>query len=178
MTPQVENKLERVKEILRRAGSCAVAYSGGVDSSLLLAIAREVLGDRAMAVIAAFPFHSRREIEEALTWVKGQDIPVELVKSDELDIPYFRENPPDRCYHCKKAMLDRIREGAAARGFDRVVDGTNADDTEAGVAFAWYFCGQNQKLQLDLRDLEFAGLIQASPRIDRKEGRLQFQLIF
>jgi len=128
MTPARIEKLARLRDILRKTGGCAVAYSGGVDSSLVLAVARDVLGDRCLAVIATSSTYARRECEAAIAWVQQQGIPYVAIESEELDVPGFRDNPPDRCYYCKKELFTRVREQAAAHGLDHVADGTNADD--------------------------------------------------
>jgi len=128
MTPLRADKLARLRDILRRTDGCAVAYSGGVDSSLVLAVAREVLGDRCLAVIATSSTYARRECEAAIDWVRRQGVPHVAIESEELDVPGFRENPPDRCYHCKKELFTKVKERALAHGLRHVADGTNADD--------------------------------------------------
>ncbi|MBM4036377.1 MAG: ATP-dependent sacrificial sulfur transferase LarE [Planctomycetes bacterium] len=128
MTEERLAKLERLRDALRATGGCAVAYSGGVDSSLLLAVAHEVLGPRCLAVIATSSTYAEREGRAALQWVRQRGIPHVVIESEELDIPGFRDNPPDRCYHCKRELFTKVRQQAAARGLEHVADGTNADD--------------------------------------------------
>jgi uncharacterized protein len=122
-------KLEKLKTLLESFGGCAVAYSGGVDSTLLLEVAHEVLGTRCLAVIATSSTYPRREYAEALQWVQAQSIPYVTLVSEELDIPGFSENPPDRCYYCKKELFSKILIEAKNFGASVVADGTNADDT-------------------------------------------------
>jgi len=123
-----QSKLDRMRDLLRETGGCAVAYSGGVDSSVVLAAAREVLGDRCLAVIATSSTYARREYEAAIKWLECKGIPHAVIVSEELDIPEFSGNPPDRCYYCKRELFSRIIREARARGLGAVVDGTNADD--------------------------------------------------
>jgi uncharacterized protein len=106
-----------------------VAYSGGVDSTLLLAVAHEVLGTGCLAVIATSSTYPKREYESALAWVQTQGIPYVTLVSEELDIPGFSDNPPDRCYFCKKALFSKMLVIAKQSGLSMVADGTNFDDT-------------------------------------------------
>jgi len=128
MMHQAMKKLQRVREILRQTGGCAVAYSGGVDSSLLLAVAHEVLGPRCLAVIATSSTYSPREFESAKRWADQQGIRYVIVESEELHIPQFSDNPPDRCYYCKQELFSKVRQQAQAHGLPHIADGSNADD--------------------------------------------------
>jgi uncharacterized protein len=122
-------KLTRLKELIRSCGGLAVAFSGGVDSTLLLAVAHEVLGERCLAVIATSPTYPKREYESALKWVREKGVRHIVIVSEEIDIPGFADNPPDRCFHCKKELFSKIKSEAAERGITAVADGANADDT-------------------------------------------------
>lgn len=128
LTSGCKEKLDSLKQILRDTGGCAVAYSGGVDSSLLLAVAREVLGDKCLAIIATSSTYPKREFESAIRWVEDQCIPHVVIVSEELDIAEFRDNPPNRCYYCKKELFTKIKNLAKEHGLEYVADGTNADD--------------------------------------------------
>ncbi len=128
MTKDLLNKLEMLRRLLRDTQGCAVAYSGGVDSSLLLAVAFEVLGDRCLAVIATSSTYPAREYEAAIKWVTELGIPHAVVVSEELDIPEFSNNPPNRCYFCKKELFAKVREQADIHGLRHIAHGANADD--------------------------------------------------
>ena len=128
MTAEQNRKLERLKNILKHTGGCAVAFSGGVDSSVVLSAAHEVLGERCLAVIATSSTYPEREYRRALEWVERLGIPHVVISSEELDIPEFSCNPTDRCYYCKKELFGKIGEQARIHGLGFVADGSNADD--------------------------------------------------
>lgn len=125
----IKEKLDKLKGILREMGSVVVALSGGVDSSFLLKVARDVLGNRAVAATAVsynYPSWEIREAEELANELGVEHI---KIKFDPLrDVPGFSKNPVDRCYICKKAVFGALREHAEMLGINYVVDGTNLDD--------------------------------------------------
>ena len=129
MTSECKEKFDTLKKILLKTGGCAVAFSGGVDSSLVLIVAHKALGDRALGVIATSSTYPQRECEQAIELVKEQNIPYVVIESEELEIDGFRENPTDRCYFCKKELFGKVLKEAHARGLKWVADGSNADDT-------------------------------------------------
>lgn len=121
-------KLHVLKKLLRETGGCAVAFSGGVDSTLVLQVAHEQLGERCVAVIAASPAYARREREQALQWVRDNRVRFETFASVEAGLPEFRRNGPDRCYFCKRELFSKVKDIARGHGLPRVADGTNRDD--------------------------------------------------
>ena len=119
-------KLEILKNDIKKLGNLAVAFSAGVDSSLLLRVAADTLGRRAVAITLKSPYMSGREIKEAVEFTRTYGIRHEIL---ELGVAEeIKDNPENRCYLCKKAVFSRLIERARELGFSRVADGTNRDD--------------------------------------------------
>jgi uncharacterized protein len=121
-------KLEQMHALVRSYGSAVVAFSGGVDSSVVLAVAKRELGDRVLAVTAHSPVYAQRELEAARTFTQQLGILHEIIFTRELDDPRYVNNPPNRCFHCKGELFDKLIALAQSRGFAVVLDGTNASD--------------------------------------------------
>ena len=121
-------KLARLKRRLKDCGGLLIAFSGGVDSTFLAAVAARVLGRRALAVTALSPTYPAREQRQAAALARRIGIAHETVVSDELKIPGFAANSPNRCYHCKHELFARLSRLARRRGLPAVADGSNADD--------------------------------------------------
>lgn len=123
------NKENNLKEYLRRLNKVAIAFSAGVDSTYLLDVALECLGKENVLVLTAF-LHSvpQREKEEAVNFCSKTGAKHVVVDMDELNIEGFSNNPPDRCYICKKAVFSELLKTAKANGFDALAEGSNLDD--------------------------------------------------
>lgn len=122
------SKLDKLRALFRSYGSCLVAYSGGVDSVFLARVAREVLGEKAVAAIADSPSLPRRELQEALELAAQMGLSVRLVRTTEFDNPSYVANPIDRCYFCKHDMFEELAPLARAEGLAVIVYGENASD--------------------------------------------------
>jgi uncharacterized protein len=122
-------RLDHLRALLRGLGNVVVAYSGGVDSSLLLRVAHEALGARALGVIGRSDSYAARELELARSQAASFGAQLEVVTTGELADPAFRSNPADRCYHCKRELYRQL-DAVARRTGAVVVDGTITDDQE------------------------------------------------
>lgn len=162
----IEAKYEQLKDVLRSLGSVAVAYSSGVDSTLVLWTAHEALGDSAVAFTATSPIYPPYETTEAKEFCEERGIKHILVPVDPFQIEGYELNPTDRCYVCKKMIFGGLIEAAHEMGLAAVADGTNASDT------GMYRPGMRALAELDVRSpLKEVGLTKDEIReISRREG--------
>jgi len=124
----VESKLGELNRIIGEMESAIVAFSAGVDSTFVAAVAAGVLGERAVAVTGVSPSIPRSEVEEAQALAQRMSIRHILLDTSEMDRPGYVENSPQRCYHCKTELYSLLEDMAARDGFAYVLDGCNVDD--------------------------------------------------
>lgn len=125
---ELGKKLSHLFTIIESMDSALVAFSGGVDSSLLLYLAHQLLGDRMLAVIASSQLHPRKEIEEAERLAEKWGVDYRIIETKELENSLFVNNPPERCYYCKKELFGRLGALAKQQGYRWVLDGSNYED--------------------------------------------------
>ncbi|MCP5517742.1 MAG: ATP-dependent sacrificial sulfur transferase LarE [Verrucomicrobiales bacterium] len=124
----LEARYQKLRQLIESYGSCLVAYSGGVDSVFLAYVAHQVLGDRALAVIADTPSLPRRELSEALELGRRHGYPVRVVRPHEFDNAAYLANPLNRCYFCKHELFQELAPLARAEGFACLLYGENVSD--------------------------------------------------
>lgn len=124
----LQGKYQALRTVLQAHDSLAVAFSGGVDSTLLLAVAHEVLGEHVLAITGKSPSVPAREIEETRAFCRERGIRHRVVETHEFDIEGFDHNPPDRCYLCKKEVFSQVAKTAASEGVQTIAEGSNLDD--------------------------------------------------
>ena len=130
MSAETRVKFEKLKEILKEMGRVLVAFSGGVDSSLLLKTAQDVVADGVLAVIARSETYPEVEQKEAVRLAEQWGVRYKIIQTDELNNPDFVSNPPTRCYFCKNELFSRLKEIAEAEDIRYVCDGSNREDME------------------------------------------------
>jgi pyridinium-3,5-biscarboxylic acid mononucleotide sulfurtransferase len=126
----LQDKYERLKKIIEEMGSIVIGFSGGVDSTLLLKVAHDILKDKVIAVIGKSETYPEEEFNEAIKLAEFIGARYKIVTTEETDNLKFAENPPDRCYYCKTELFSKLKEIAEAEGIKWIADGTNADDVK------------------------------------------------
>src|SRR5712664_4359034 len=122
------SKLDSARAIVRDLSSVLVAYSGGVDSSLLLKLALDELGERAVAVLASSPAYPESEQEEARVLARSLGARLVELSTDEVELDAYARNNPDRCFHCKEELFDKLEPVQRELGLDHLAYGATADD--------------------------------------------------
>src|SRR4030042_381363 len=159
MMETIEVKIRRLRVLLEETGGVVIGYSGGCDSTLLAAVAGEVLGDRAVCVLASSETYPPTEIEEALETAGRLGFAVLQIDTDELKNEAFAANSPDRCFFCKAELFGKLGMIAGERGITWVADGATVDDLYD------YRPGSRAAAQLGVRSpLREAGLTKAEIR--------------
>ena len=126
----LELKLQQLRHLFVEMGQALIAYSGGIDSTLVAKIAYDVLGDRALAVTAKSPSLLPEELEDAIEQANSIGIAHQIVETHEMDDINYSSNPVNRCYFCKSELHDTLKPLALKLGYLYVIDGVNADDLQ------------------------------------------------
>lgn len=160
----IYQKRTKLEEYLKSLGKVAIAFSSGVDSTFLLKVAHDTLGDNAIAITMKSASVPVRELEESAAFCKKEGIRQIIAEADQMAIEGFADNPPDRCYICKKALFSKMLSVASDNGFEHVAEGSNMDD------LGDYRPGLKALSELDiLSPLREAGLTKSDIRMLSRE---------
>jgi uncharacterized protein len=132
LTPELDTKYAALRDLLRDMGQVVIGYSGGVDSTLVLKVAHDVLGENAVAVTGDSEAFPQGEVDAALEVAEAMGVTVTRVRTHELANPHFAVNNPNRCYHCKTELFTELRTVAEERGIPWILDGSHSDDGRPG----------------------------------------------
>ncbi|MFC1709044.1 ATP-dependent sacrificial sulfur transferase LarE [Candidatus Omnitrophota bacterium] len=121
-------KLKLLKSTIGKMGSVLIAYSGGLDSSFLLKVAQDCLGDKVLAVTAVSETYTKKELEFAKSFCRQFNIKHKIIKTSELSNKNFSSNPENRCYFCKKELFSKLKKIASKNRIKHIIDATNVDD--------------------------------------------------
>ena len=124
----MDDKLQVLITHLKEYRSAVIAFSGGVDSTFLARVAKDVYGDNLLLITATSSTYPFYELEEAKSLASLLEIKHKIIVSEEIEIPGYADNPPDRCYYCKSELFGKIKYIATNEGFEVIFDGSNADD--------------------------------------------------
>jgi uncharacterized protein len=124
----MDDKLQLLISRLKEHKSAVIAFSGGVDSTFLARIAKDVFGDKLVLITATSSTYPFYELDEAKSLAVMLGIKHKIIVSEEIDIPGYADNPPDRCYYCKSELFGKIKYIASQEGYEVIFDGSNADD--------------------------------------------------
>lgn len=126
----ISQKLQQLQTLFTQMDNALIAYSGGIDSTLVAKIAYDVLGDRTLAVTAESPSLLPEDLEDAKIQAATIGIPHQVIQTHEMDNPNYTQNPVNRCYFCKSELHDTLKPLALKLGYPYIVDGVNADDLQ------------------------------------------------
>jgi uncharacterized protein len=156
LSPELATKYGRLQEILREMGQVVLGYSGGVDSTLVMKVAHDVLGEGAVAVTGDSEAFPQGEVDAALEVAGKMGVTVTRVRTHELANPNFAVNTPNRCYHCKTELFSELQQVAEERGIRWIVDGSHAEDGKPGDHRPGLKAAEERGVRSPLREAGFA----------------------